>query len=467
MPRALIIDDSAATRSFLSGALQKDGWEVSCEADAERGAVAALGAPPDVVISDLWMPGISGLQLCRLLRDDPLTASVPIVLVSGSVDRRSRFWAARSGAQAMIDKKDIGSLSQVLSSVVDAKSTGRGSSRPQAPARPVSAASIPTRLSHLLDKALFESVVASELRGLSLSPDLPQLFEGLAALLEQILVYRWLALEAGDGGQVARCVHVHAADKQESVTEAMVALGHAQGSPDHVLCDERCARGTGRDEGPIVRLVESGAIRLGRIAIRLGGARSGSDEVAMLSLVSRELVPALRAVLLLQETQRLASIDVLTGLFNRRRGAEALKTSMTVAARYGMLLSVAMMDLDHFKHVNDTHGHAVGDLTLQHIGKVLKSTTRAADTLVRWGGEEFLVLMPSTGMSGGRIAGERIRRAIAASPVALEGGTSLEVTVSVGLATCEKEETPEELVDRADKALYAAKRRGRNRVEVA
>jgi two-component system cell cycle response regulator len=191
------------------------------------------------------------------------------------------------------------------------------------------------------------------------------------------------------------------------------------------------------------------------------------DEIAMLSLVARELVPAMRAVLLLQETQRLASTDVLTGLLNRRSGGEALKTAMTVAVRYGIVLSVAMLDLDHFKHVNDTYGHAVGDVTLQQVAKVLRTTTRAADSLVRWGGEEFLVLMPSTGMTGGRIAGERIRRAIAAAPVCIEGGRSLEVTVSIGLATCEKEESADELVDRADKALYAAKRRGRNRVEVA
>src|SRR4051794_7177042 len=164
MLRALIIDDSRATRQYLSELLEQNGWEVVTEADAERGAASALASPPDAVISDLWMPGLSGLQLCRLLHADPLTAGVPIVLLSASLDRRSQFWAKQSGATLALDKKDIADLPRLLPTLVGKAGDATG---PKPEPKAVSALSIPTRLSHLLDEALFASVVAKELRSLA------------------------------------------------------------------------------------------------------------------------------------------------------------------------------------------------------------------------------------------------------------------------------------------------------------
>src|SRR4051794_34678507 len=154
MPRALIIDDSRATRQYLRDLLEPNGWEVVTEADAARGAASALASPPDVVISDLWMPGLSGLQLCRLLHADPLTAAVPIVLLSASLDRRSQFWAKQSGATLALDKKEIAELPRLLPTLVGSPRLSNG---PKLEAKAVSALSIPTRLSHLLDEALFDS----------------------------------------------------------------------------------------------------------------------------------------------------------------------------------------------------------------------------------------------------------------------------------------------------------------------
>ena len=126
---------------------------------------------------------------------------------------------------------------------------------------------------------------------------------------------------------------------------------------------------------------------------------------------------------------------------------------------------MATLDIDHFKNINDTYGHASGDLALQQVSAILRRTVRKADAAVRWGGEEFLVVMPSTGAPGARVAGERFRQAVCARPLQLEGSEQLVVTVSVGLASFDQDGAPS-LLSRADKALYAAKRRGRNRVEV-
>ena len=190
----------------------------------------------------------------------------------------------------------------------------------------------------------------------------------------------------------------------------------------------------------------------------------GIDQ-ALFELLRNELVPVARAVWLSEETRRLASTDTLTGLWNRRQGREYVEQAVAASRRYGHALSVAMLDIDHFKSINDTYGHASGDLALQQVSAILRCNVRKADALVRWGGEEFLVLMPSTAKPGARVAGERYRQAICARPLQLEGSEQLLVTVSVGLASFENDDVPG-LLGRADEALYAAKRRGRNRVEV-
>jgi diguanylate cyclase (GGDEF)-like protein len=155
---------------------------------------------------------------------------------------------------------------------------------------------------------------------------------------------------------------------------------------------------------------------------------------------------------------------MLTGLANRRHAALSLETAVASAKRYGTTLSVALLDIDHFKQVNDVHGHAGGDAALRHIGALLKRTSRRADLVARWGGEEFFAILPGAAEAGARIAGERIRALIAKSPVELASGP-LTITTSIGLATWD-DHSAEELIDHADKALYAAKRSGRNRVEV-
>ena len=126
-----------------------------------------------------------------------------------------------------------------------------------------------------------------------------------------------------------------------------------------------------------------------------------------------------------------------------------------------------MADVDHFKRVNDSHGHAVGDTVLNHVGQRILSTLRASDSIGRYGGEEFLLLLPRADASGGRDVAERVRASMAAQPI-VQSPEELRVTMSLGVACCGPSETDAAaLVEAADKALYRAKAKGRNRVEVA
>lgn len=165
----------------------------------------------------------------------------------------------------------------------------------------------------------------------------------------------------------------------------------------------------------------------------------------------------------IEEMSELSITDPLTGLKNRRAFLDRLQEELARCARYGEPLAVALVDVDHFKRVNDAFGHTVGDAVLSQVADVLRHSVRTTDLVARFGGEEFVVLLPSTDTEGAHVLAERLRQAIEAEP--WDGAT---VTVSVGVAvTTAGTEHPDEFVAAADVAMYAAKQAGRNRVRLA
>lgn len=162
----------------------------------------------------------------------------------------------------------------------------------------------------------------------------------------------------------------------------------------------------------------------------------------------------------------MAHTDSLTGLANRRAFDEAAQREIQRALRYGTPLALVMTDLDLFKAVNDTHGHHAGDRALVNFARILAASVRGIDLVGRWGGEEFAILMPGTGLEEALLAAERMRSAVADATTQLAGGSSCCCTASFGVAALVAQEpTLDDLLGRADAALYRAKERGRNRVE--
>ena len=160
--------------------------------------------------------------------------------------------------------------------------------------------------------------------------------------------------------------------------------------------------------------------------------------------------------------------DPMTGLANRRQLTSALEAEIDRVARSGEAALLLMLDIDHFKSVNDTHGHLAGDQVLQAVAKSLASCIRPMDTLARYGGEEFAVVLPSCQPAFGEVVAERIRRTIEATPVRISPAAELRVTVSIGGAFALQwiRSTTELWIDRADQQLYIAKTSGRNRMSL-
>jgi diguanylate cyclase (GGDEF)-like protein len=171
---------------------------------------------------------------------------------------------------------------------------------------------------------------------------------------------------------------------------------------------------------------------------------------------------AIRLRALLHELEDLARTDVLTGLANRRHADAVLRSCLAGARRHGRDLCVVLVDIDRFKSVNDVHGHAAGDAVLRAVAARLADGLREEDLAARWGGEEFLLLLPDADSAA--TVCERMRAAVADTPVLTDDGTILTVTASFGWAAWTGDESPEQLVARADRALYAAKADGRDRV---
>ena len=455
----ILIDPEEQTRDVLIERLRMQGYKATGFAASIEGANAALSSPPSAVIADLWMAGISGVQLTRLLRAEPATERVPVIL-RGPDSPRNRFWSERAGAAAYVVKGRMGDLVRAIGrSVVNVVTEDDGFFTQLQDAE----SAIRDRIAAYLDTALFESVLASEVRALSTCGAFDRLFDLLTQFVSQVMSYRWLALAVDRPAHFA--LHAHPAARAECDHEARQALNLSAETAILRIEDEDASADAPCTQ-PLVRPIEFGREIVARIALSQKGAGDRQD-VRILDVVARELGGPLRIALLVEETQRAATTDPLTGIMNRRALLAALDIEQSRSERHGYPMSLMLLDVDHFKAINDGRGHAMGDQVLAALGRLLAQQARKTDLVGRWGGEEFVMVLAGAPESGARIAAERVRAAVEAMTVLDERGQRVPVTISLGVACLEVNDNAELLVDRADRAMYQAKAAGRNRVAVA
>jgi diguanylate cyclase (GGDEF)-like protein len=248
----------------------------------------------------------------------------------------------------------------------------------------------------------------------------------------------------------------------EAAMEATGARGGVIVSSDGELV-QAGAPGEGADKIEVP--LSAGRVNFGSLLL-FGDAFEDEDRMTAVSLASQAVV-ALDNARLHRIVERQALVDGLTGLANRRQCEETLAVELARLERFGGELAIVVADLDWFKDVNDRFGHPSGDAVLRELAQLLQETVRDVDLAGRWGGEEFLVILPGTDLAGGAQVAERIRVALAGRIVLSADGTPIPVTASFGVAATPPASTAAELFSAADAALYEAKRNGKNRVEVA
>jgi two-component system, cell cycle response regulator len=257
-------------------------------------------------------------------------------------------------------------------------------------------------------------------------------------------------------------VHANSSRGPESIEEARAAFGVQElASLMTVEDDDAVADASG--PAAITAPVLFGEGEIGCLALAPRAPIHPNDPL-LVRTIARELGGALRMATLVEESRFMATTDALTGLMNRRAFMEWAIRGVRRSQRYRDPFSVIMIDVDHFKHINDKRGHNVGDIVLSNLGRLLGQTLRSCDVVARWGGEEFIIALPSTPLAGAVDVAERARAELEGAIILDPRKERVPVTASFGVSQLMPEEVFEQLVDRADRAMYAAKSAGRNRV---
>ena len=446
--RILVVDDIESNVRLLEAKLSAEYYDVLTASDGPTALAIAASELPDIVLLDVMMPGMDGFQVCRRLKDDPATRHVPVVLVTALDGRADRVAGLEAGADDFLTKPidDVMLFARVRSL---------------------------TRL-----KAVIDELRAREASGRRMG-----VIAGAASRL------------GGSGGRIlivddnvrqAERVAAELAVEHRPVveSEAYKAVLTARGPVDLVIVNAnakafdglRFAAQLRSDEAtrslPILAIADFDERQKAVKALEIG-----VNDILARPIDPGELAARVRTQIRrkrytdylrsnLDHSLELAVTDQLTGLHNRRYMAGQLEALMRRANQGGEPVSLLVIDIDHFKKVNDSFGHDVGDEVLSEFAVRLASNVRAIDLPVRHGGEEFVVVMPDTDLEDARRIAERIRLHAAGAPFRVMGGQELlSVTISIGVAcSAGSEDTPTALLKRADEAVYEAKSRGRNRV---
>jgi two-component system cell cycle response regulator len=451
--RILVVDDNKINVKLLAAKLAKDYYSILTAENGAEAIAIAKKEVPDLILLDVMMPEMDGFEVCTVLKNDPITVHIPVVMVTALSDVQDRVRGLECGADDFLSKpiNDTALFARVRSLL---------------------------RLKRIMDEWRLREATAAQF-ALPSTPEVTfdenkghiLLLEGDAFDRETLTKY---FTQAG--------LQVH---HTETLQEVIDDISAPNTSWDlfvislHIgieRCLHLCARLRAREEMrhiPILLIGEQSDLEHISRAMDIG-----ANDYILRPIESSELMARTRTQLRqkhhydrlrqnYEQNLALALVDPLTGAYNRRYLDMHLPMLFARCKITQRPLSVINIDLDHFKNVNDTNGHAAGDTVLKDtIARVLVNV-RPSDLVVRMGGEEFAVVMPETDLRTALIVAERLRENFEQTPVLLaDQTTKLTITSSFGVASLnhESDNTPTQLLDRCDAALYRAKETGRNKV---
>ncbi|MDB5602733.1 MAG: two-component response regulator [Xanthobacteraceae bacterium] len=449
--RVLVVDDIPANVKLLEARLSAEYFDVVTAMNGRDALAICERSECDIVLLDVMMPEMDGFEVCKRLKTHPATHHLPVVMVTALDQPSDRLRGLEAGADDFLTKpvSDVILIARVRSL---------------------------TRLKMVTDELRMRALTSREI-GMQ-SPELEAMADagrGGRVLLvdDRQSSYERMAEMLGTEQTVEiepdpQAALITAADGDYDLVIVSLSFESFDGLR---LCSQ--VRSLERTRNvPILAIADSESN-----ARMVRGLEIGVNDFLMRPVDKNELLARARTQVRkkryterlrdnMQMSIELALTDALTGLFNRRYMESHLGSLIEQAMVRGKPLSVLILDMDYFKAVNDTHGHEAGDDVLREFAMRVKKSIRGIDLACRYGGEEFVVVMPETDLAVATMVAERLRRRIAAEPFPIDRGTrAIEVTISIGIAALGGEgDTAADVLKRADQALYQAKRDGRNRV---
>ena len=452
--RVLVVDDVPPNVKLLEAKLTSEYFDVLTAYSGPEALEVIAREHPDIVLLDVMMPGMDGFEVCKRIKADPATAHIPVVMVTALDQPSDRVTGLEAGADDFLTKpvQDLALFARVRSLVRlkvmmdelrNRKTTG-------------------SQLGWDDDEAILFDTTAPTDGNVLIVDEQERVVERIAKALEGVGDVSFVP-----GGE-------DAADRAREKNYDLIIVSLTMRDTDGLRVCSKLRSFEETRHVPILVMVDDGNTKLLVRALEMGVndyVVRPVDKLEFLARVKTQLKRKRFADKLWENfhlSMQLATTDAVTGLYNRHYLTSHMDTRMQAAQKQGKDLSILMMDIDHFKKVNDTFGHAVGDQVLKEFANRVGRNIRGVDLAARYGGEEFVVMMPETPADWALMIGNRLREEIASKPFDFdlpEG--EINVTVSIGVATSKEGQTPAQLLEEADKALYEAKAGGRDKVVVA
>lgn len=447
--RILVVDDIPANVKVLEGRLLAEYFEVLTAGDGFQALAICEQTQVDLILLDIMMPGMDGFEVCERLKANPRTSHIPVVMVTALDQPSDRVRGLKAGADDFLTK-------------------------------PVNDLQLISRVKSLLRLKTLSDELRVRAGGNNPFDELGRMGEGRVEEAAQVLL---VDPRASSQERIVKALKPVAevaamADPQSALFEAaehaydlVIVSGNLEDYDPLRLCSQ--LRSLERTRFiPILIMAEQGEENLVIRALDLGVNDYIIRPLDPNELVARTVTQIRRKRYndrlrnSVKQSFEMAVTDPLTGLSNRRHLDNHLKVLFNRAAARGRPLTVCITDIDRFKSVNDTYGHDAGDEVLKEFAARIRASVRGADLACRFGGEEFVVVMPDTTPEAATVIAERLRVSIESREFFLRpGGPSITLTASIGIASnLAGAETPEQLLKQADTALYAAKNNGRNQV---
>lgn len=463
--KILIADDKAENRYLLEVLLQARGYEVVSAANGVEALENLRQDHVGLIISDIMMPKMDGYKLCRVCKQDKRLKDIPFIFITAAyTSEKDEQFAISLGASRFVRIPiEPDALVGIVADVIAGQHTGVP---PPAPSREEA-----TYLEEYADRVV--SKLEQKVNDLEVE---------IAARKEAEEKLNQYAEEVEDLYNRAPCGY-HSLDKDGvfvRINDTELSwLGYMRDeligkksfadliTPDCVKSFQECFSHL-KVHGSVLDLEFDMLRKDGTVLPVLMNASVVRDNDGDYLMCRATVYDITERRALQQELERQARTDSLTGISNRRYFMLRAEQELGRARRFAHTLSMLMLDIDFFKAVNDSHGHAVGDLVLIKLAKIACDAIRDVDVLGRIGGEEFAILLPETDTQMAAQVAERLRQEIEAAGVPIEQGPAIRFTVSIGGATlCDDDAGIDALLKRADQALYQAKQTGRNRVCIA